>query len=376
MSVINKMLQELDRRNADPAESPLPAGVVRPVEPVRAGHEWFWRIVSVLLLGGAGWTAWVAYQLQPRPLATEAAIQAGAKGSKPAEPVATPAASPAPAPVVALAPPTPEPSPPKAEAMAEKPAVAEAPRAVAKAATPARGAEAVAVATPRATRSAAPALRDLDVPPARILSSPPSRAARVEKRDLHRSPAERAEAEFRRAVGLMNQTRISEAEDGFLAALTHDAAHESARQALVSLMFERNRFEDGRRLLQEGLAINPSSAPFSIALARLFAERREYANALEALKAAQASGAGRADYHALAGTIHQRMGRHKEAVDDYSSALRIAPGSGAAWVGLGISLEALERRADAAECFRRAVATGSLSAEVRDFAEQRARSLQ
>ncbi len=365
MSVINKMLQELDRRNADPAESPLPAGVVRPVEPVRAGHEWFWRIVSVLLLGGAGWTAWVAYQLQPRPLATEAAIQAGAKGSKPAEPVATPAASPAPAPVVALAPPTPEPSPPKAEAMAEKPAVAEAPRAVAKAATPARGAEAVAVATPRATRSAAPALRDLDVPP-----------ARVEKRDLHRSPAERAEAEFRRAVGLMNQTRISEAEDGFLAALTHDAAHESARQALVSLMFERNRFEDGRRLLQEGLAINPSSAPFSIALARLFAERREYANALEALKAAQASGAGRADYHALAGTIHQRMGRHKEAVDDYSSALRIAPGSGAAWVGLGISLEALERRADAAECFRRAVATGSLSAEVRDFAEQRARSLQ
>lgn len=376
MSVINKMLQELDRRNADPAQAPLPAGVVRPVEPVRSGHGRFWGIVGVLLLGGAGWAAWLAYQLQPTPLATDLAMRAGATGSKPAGPLATPAAPPAPAPVVAQAPPQPEPTPPRAEAVAEKPAAAEPPRPAAKTGPPARRAGAVADAKPRAPRNGPPARLDLDVPPARILPPPPSRAARVEKRDLHRSPAERAEAEFRRAVGLMNQTRISEAEEGFLAALAHHPAHGGARQALVSLMFERNRFEDGRRLLQEGLAIDPSSAPFSIALARLFAERREYARALEALKAAQASGAGRADYHALAGVIHQRMGRHKEAADDYSSALRIAPGSGAAWVGLAISLEALGRRADAAECFRQAVATGSLSAEVRDFAEQRARSLQ
>lgn len=362
MSVINKMLQELDRRNADPADSPLPAGVVKPVEPVRRGHEWFWRVLAVLLLACVGWTGWVAFQLQTRSLATDAAIQAGAAAARPVAPVAIRPAPPAPQPVVAPAPLQPEPMPVTAAAVAEKPAAARPPRAAAKEVTP--------------ERSAAPARLDLDVPVARILPSPPSREGRLEKRDLHRSPAERAEAEFRRAVGLMNQARVSEAEDGFTAALAHNPAHEAARQALVSLMFERNRFEDGRRLLQEGLAISPSSAPFAIALARLFAERREYAHALEALKAAQSSGGARADYHALAGTVLQRMERHKEAVDAYSNALRIAPGSGNSWVGMGISLEVLERRAEAAECFRRAVATGSLSAEVRDFAEQRARSLQ
>jgi MSHA biogenesis protein MshN len=217
---------------------------------------------------------------------------------------------------------------------------------------------------------------DLDVPQARILPSPPSRAARLEKRELARGPAERAEAEFHRAVGLLNQARVSDAEDAFVAVLSLDPGHEGARQALVSLLFERNRIEDARRVLQEGLAINPSSAPLAIGLARLFAERRDFASALNALKGAQSTAVGRADYHALLGTILQRMGRNKEAVDAYASAVRIAPSSGTAWVGMGISLEALDRRTDAAESFRRAVASGSLTAEVRDFAEQRARSLQ
>jgi MSHA biogenesis protein MshN len=51
------------------------------------------------------------------------------------------------------------------------------------------------------------------------------------------------------------------------------------------------------------------------------------------------------------------------------------PQNGVSWVGLGISLEALQRRTEAADAFRRAVATGTLTAEVKNYAEQRARAL-
>jgi MSHA biogenesis protein MshN len=45
--------------------------------------------------------------------------------------------------------------------------------------------------------------------------------------------------------------------------------------------------------------------------------------------------------------------------------------TGTSWVGLGISLEALGRRPEAAEAFRRGIATGGLSPDVRAYVEQR-----
>jgi hypothetical protein len=42
---------------------------------------------------------------------------------------------------------------------------------------------------------------------------------------------------------------------------------------------------------------------------------------------------------------------------------------------LGISLEAMNRRPEAAEAYRRGIATGSLTADVLAYAEQRAQQL-
>ena len=62
---------------------------------------------------------------------------------------------------------------------------------------------------------------------------------RVEKREQVLSPEDRAEAEFRRGVGLLNQGRVSESEEAFGAALAVYPAHEAARQALVAVGLER-----------------------------------------------------------------------------------------------------------------------------------------
>ena len=66
---------------------------------------------------------------------------------------------------------------------------------------------------------------------------------------------------------------------------------------------------------------------------------------------------------------------YHRGVHAYRTALGVQSSIPQAWLGLGISLEALQQRAAAAEAFKNALAAGPVSAEVRTFAEQRIKAL-
>jgi MSHA biogenesis protein MshN len=404
MSIINKMLQDLDRRQGASEPAPTLVQQVRSVPPPRKDREWFWRIMAVLLIVSVGWVAWIAWQLQPRePVATSEAFKAAQNAPRKAP-------EPAPAPVqVAVAPapvaPTPAPAPvptetkPAAQApAAQKPAATVAPAAekpalqVAEAAKPPVIIEPPVREQPRkpaakapATRATAPAEKaaqvppvatlGVDVPPVRVVPVPAQAPGRVEKRDRVRSADDRAETEFRRGAAMLNEGRVIEAEEVFAAAIALFPAHESARQALVALHLEQGRVDDARRLLQEGVALNPGNARFATVLARIHIERRDFAAALAVIDGVRSPEQGGSEIQSLRGTVLQQLGRHAEAVGAYQNALVGAPQSGAVWIGLAISLESVGRKAEAADAFRRAAATGTLSAEARQYAEQRARQL-
>ena len=371
MSVINKMLQELDRRHArsaPPGQSLHPE--VRAVRAARGSGEWFWRTVAALMLVAATWTLWVVYQLQPRSIATELAeraadnsrrrASAGPAPRKPG-PSATLATAPAGGPQ-AIAP----------ETVAAKPA----PEKLAAPIEMLRLALTIDTPlAPRPPRSVAPVPAEKRT---RAAAAPKPRAApaRIEKRERDRSPADRAENHFRRAAQMLERGRVADAEDALLAALDADHAHQAARQTLVALYIEQGRIEDARRHLQEGLAFNPGYAPFAVALARIHVDRGNFAEALAVLERAAVAGRGNPDFHTLHGAVLQRLGRHGQAADAYRLALGSAPQSGATWVGLAISLEAQGHLPEAAEAYRRGVASGTLADEVRAYADQRARQLQ
>jgi hypothetical protein len=62
LSVINKMLQDLDQRNAGSAEgAETSAQAFKPVASVPRGHEGFWRVLAALVLICVSWVGWVAY---------------------------------------------------------------------------------------------------------------------------------------------------------------------------------------------------------------------------------------------------------------------------------------------------------------------------
>ena len=420
MSLINKMLQELDRRHA-PQSAGAPPGLApsQTPQPVHAatrmvGSEWFWRVVAFMLVLAIAWIAWVAWQITPRGTVTELALQSV---KRPA-PTAAPAPVPAPVAVVPVAPAVPAPpaapspaaslppAPPVQATLPQAPQTMSPQAAVTKAEpdrpemlklaleiiTPLkeRGARAPAGTSSASSPAPKPTSKRNDTPaPAPILdhlakaatkgateaallqAGAPPASGQISKRD-GATPRERAMSEYRRAVGFVNQGRIAEGMDAFRSALGFDPSYEAARQTQVALLLEAKRMDEAARLLQEGIALNPSNAAFVMLMARIMVERNDIGGALALLQQhAPAAGAANADYHAFAAALYQRLGRHGEAVAEYGAALRVAPGSGVWWVGLGISQEAQQRAAEAADSFRRAKDTGNLSTELAGFVERK-----
>ncbi len=198
----------------------------------------------------------------------------------------------------------------------------------------------------------------------------------IEKQPRLTSPRERADHEYRKAVAALNQGRAGEAQAGLRAALQEDPAHVQARLALAGLLVEQRQLAEAQALLQEGLGHSPGSVPLALKLARIQVERGELRAAAETLHRNLAGGAASAEYRGFHAGVLQRLEQHRAAAEEYQAALRLAPQVGVWWMGLGISLEADGRPAEAREAFQRARASGSLSAELERYVEQRLAQLQ
>ena len=176
-------------------------------------------------------------------------------------------------------------------------------------------------------------------------------------------------------MNLVNQGRIAEGMDSIRSALQIDPGYEIARQTLVALLLESKRVDEAAAALREGLALNAANSGFAMLLARIMVERNDVKGALALLRAHAPQADDNAGYHAFTAALYQRLDRHDEAIDQYQAALRLAPGAGVWWVGLGISYQATDRRKAAAEAFGRAKAAGNLAPPLLVFVDQRLRQL-
>ena len=184
------------------------------------------------------------------------------------------------------------------------------------------------------------------------------------------SPAQHADAEFSKAVALMQQGRIADALAGYEAALRLDPGHDAARQAWVALLLEGQRGADAERVLQDGLGVKPGHTGFAMLLARLQVERGAVEQATATLEKTLPYADQQAGYQAFFAALLQRQNRHKEAISHYQIALQLAPDNGIWLMGYGISLQAVQRTDDARVVFRRALDSKTLSPELQAFVQQ------
>jgi Flp pilus assembly protein TadD len=121
--------------------------------------------------------------------------------------------------------------------------------------------------------------------------------------------------------------------------LASDSSHHQARLLLASLYIRQQRNMNAESVLTAGLERFPQHAPYAHLQAQLLVSRERFTEAITLLNTALPGATSDAGYHALLAGLLQRTGKPANAARHYTTALRLAPGHGEWWMGLGISQE-------------------------------------
>ncbi|MGX9782034.1 tetratricopeptide repeat protein [Janthinobacterium lividum] len=345
MSLINKMLQDLDARGTPDGRGD--AAGIRSVPERERG------VSRALVFGGAaGLTAaaialgWVYLKRPAVPpvLVSVASTPVLAPVLAPVSAPAPAAVAPAPVPVVAV-----EPEP---VFLAEEAAPAQARarptelrRVMGKAAKP---------AVAPMVRTALPAASE------RIIDGKQVTAQ------------QRVENEYRRALAQLQDGRVSDAMLALQQTLQMDPRHQGARETLVRLLLEAQRPDEAARQLQLSLALDPKQPAQAMMLARLQLDKTSGgAAALDTLMRSLPYASDSGEYRAFLAGVLQREQRYREAAEHYQLALQTAPDNSVWWMGLGIALQADNHPAQARQAFERAKGLQTLSPQLQAFVERK-----
>ena len=364
MSVINRMLQDLESRRGNPATMADLAFQIKAVPNRRRTTALFALLAGMAVAAVLLWLWWAHGRAAPtRPVViaslerrtdNRAALQKNTLISVPTPAVAA-AAVPAPindastAPIFGL----------KPSLFLELTPAVRAPTVISSQVATRAPKTTVVVAEP-APPAAAPATLSAEVRPVPVS---PAAVKQV-------TPKQRGDNAYAAALTLLQEERSAEAAELLGTVLQQDPGNSTARQTLVGLLVAAKRYDEAQRQLQEGLRIDPAQSSQAMLLARLQVEQGSVPTALATLQRSLSAGAERADYQGFMAALLQREGRNREAIEHYQRALSKVPASGAWLTGLGISLQAENRVDEAHEAFERARASKSLSPELRAFVDQ------
>jgi MSHA biogenesis protein MshN len=372
MSVINKMLQDLDKRNGRPGGEAMAGDAIRSVKPTsrwHLGQNALLVIVGlVVALPAGGWWLQQRNSAVGSSRAIVAAPPVPVLANNP-PPVAAqiPPAALVPAVAVAdstatVAEPAPIPAPQQvsgsASAASATARVATTPLKVDASAAPLPVTAANVPGTPDKVETPAP-------PPNAIAASPKAAGGKLYS-------AKQASANLlSEAVTLEQQGRQEEAKAPLQRLLAAHPLDVEARQMLVQLQLDTGQVEQARSLLAEGRRLLPAQSNFTLALARLAVDSGDVSGAIHLLEADRPSARDEPQYHAFLAALLLRVERYDEAIQHYLVALRSDPANGNWLLGVGVAFEGAGKRADAAEAYRRADGAPNLTPAMTSFLSER-----
>lgn len=189
------------------------------------------------------------------------------------------------------------------------------------------------------------------------------------------SARQHAEHEFAAAQKAMVRQDKVRAEQLFNSALDYQPQHMDARVQLAAIYLERNNAGAAERVLEDGLALDPTHTQLARLYAQLLATRGEFEMALQALAAVTERQTHNAESLALRAAIYARLNNYDDAASSYRLALKLDSGQANWWMGLGLALEHQALYGSAAEAYQMAYSL-PLADNVKTFVRQRLQQLQ
>jgi hypothetical protein len=377
MSVINKMLRDLDHRQA--AQTPLAAGVpdasqgVASQTPLRQGtasigrasgashsqsRRWVWigLLGCVAVAGAAGWF-WIE---------TNPGSFSGDVASAPV--AATPASSVASVPTAAVAPIAPTATPPESTPSAPGDSVAAVAVAVAES-NVVPGAMVLRMEESLSARRALDALLSTPAPavvaPARVSTPLPSPAPAPNRPPIAvAANAVAAPVESPPAVQRQQQA------GGDAIAQAQNLWNSGSRDAAIDLM--QQSIAVAERAAKSGGGPNSGSVlvPLVREMARMQLAEGRFGAVWEMLTRLELQLGNQADLWAIRANAAQRLGRHQDSVHAYMVALQSRPDEQRWLLGSAVSLAALGQTSSASEMTEKARAVGPISKDILAYLRQ------
>ncbi len=185
------------------------------------------------------------------------------------------------------------------------------------------------------------------------------------------SPATRAQQHYLQAVALIKQKRLQAAQRLLGDALAVYPDHAQARLTSAGVLVQQGRVNEAMALLEQGSELRPEVGQFAKLHARLLMDSGDISKAISVLEQYRPQIDRDTEYHAMLAALYQRNNRHQDAAGLYRALLRYVPNKEVWWVGLGISLEAMQSRGDALTAFRRARTLPTLSSKLQKYVDNR-----
>jgi MSHA biogenesis protein MshN len=352
MSIINQVLNELEKRGAN---TPLGETTIRPVTPRRQSHLLPYALFALLLVILLAAVKWYSSRAET-PAMERSVVMAQPLNSAVASISEPPVMVSAPAEVTT----TGESGVPQAfDSLHGKPLLEVQ-------------SEDEPVVAPEVKK---PARSKVERPQAIVEDEDGSLSTESLEQLKKVSPQQRAENEFNKANQAVREGRTNDALAGYENALLADPTYKPARRAWAGLLVSLKRNNEAEPVLQRGLKRDIHDTGFAMMLARLQVERGDIPLAQETLQKTLPYAGEQADYQSFVAALQQRQGRHDEAIAHYQIALKLAPNNGLWLMGMGISLQALQRKEEARDVYQRALATNSLSAQLQAYVQQKLNEL-
>lgn len=200
------------------------------------------------------------------------------------------------------------------------------------------------------------------------------------KGELVKTPVSRNQSSYKaglfaRAYSYYNNGQLQKSKNLLTDLLTHDPLHVNGRSTLAFIYYEQGDADKGLALLDDGLVKKPGQTEWLKVSANILLKQGKLVEAARQLDKHNPEKTTNPDYYATKAAVQQQLGNHEEAARIYRDLLKNGYANGAWWMGLGISLESLQRHSDALFAYQQAMDNQTLPSQSRKYVKQRFDSL-
>lgn len=141
-----------------------------------------------------------------------------------------------------------------------------------------------------------------------------------------------------------------------------------ARELLGEILINEGKPQRAIEIMDMGLKKYPDYYPFVKLKAYAYASRGDTDSALRVLKEKQpADIAEDPDYFSLLAAMYNERGQYMQAAEIYYQLTNLQPTNTNWWIGLGTALESSDKNNAAKEAYQKALSLGQISPDLRDF---------